>query len=176
MRLASDRSTSFSLGLMAVLTFCGTAFSADEKVSPEERIAKVRADFKSSDAAVRKRAVESQIHSDISAKLFPELRDALGDASGEIRSTAATAIGNLGAAAVPAVPQLVKQLKSDDTKEARETAARALGRIGKAAPEEKSAVPPLTAAAKEDADPVTRVVAHGALAMMSVDLDSQIAS
>jgi HEAT repeat protein len=49
-----------------------------------------------------------------------------------------------------------------------------LGRIGKAAPKEKSAIPPLETAAKEDPDPVTRTVALGALAMMEVSVDDQV--
>ena len=64
------------------------------------------------------------------------------------------------------IPKLAAQLKSDSFKEARETAARALGRIGKAAPDEKGGVAPLHAASQDDADPVTRVVALGALAML----------
>jgi HEAT repeat protein len=108
--------------------------------------------------------------------MLTEMRAALDDRDGAIRSTAATAIGNLGAAAVPAVPQLISQLKGDSSKEARETAARALGRIGKVTPDEKSLIDPLREASKDDADPVTRVVALGALAMIEVDVAQQIAS
>lgn len=151
-----------------------TTWAADGKGSPEERIAKIQADVRSPDAKVRLAAVGSLVHSDISSKLFPEMRSALADKDGEVRAVAATAIGNLGAAAVPAVQQLIAQLKSDPVKEARETAARALGRIGKAAPEEKSPIAPLTTAAKEDPDYVTRSVALGALAMMNVDPPGQI--
>ena len=82
----------------------------------------------------------------------------------------ATATGNLGATAAPAVPALIGQLQKDPSKEARETAARALGRIGKASKEERRAVPHLRTSAAKDADPVTRVVALGALAMMDVEL------
>jgi len=115
---------------------------------------------------VRKKAIESLIHSDLSAHLFPEMAATLKDSDGEVRSVAATAVGNLGAKAEPAVPALIAQLNSDKTKEARETAARALGRIGKAVPANRSAVKPLQKAAAEDADAVTRTVALGALAMM----------
>ena len=153
-----------------------SAVAAEPAASAEERIVKVRADLKSPDSAVRKTAIGSLVHSDISPKLLAEMRTALDDRDGEVRSVAATATGNLGAAAVPAVPQLIKQLKSDPVKEARETAARALGRIGKAAPDEKQLVAPLSAAARDDDDPVTRVVAHGALAMIEVELTEQIAS
>src|SRR4029077_315476 len=72
------------------------------------------------------------------------------------------------------IPTLVAGLQKDPVKEARETAARALGRIGKAAPKERGAVEPLTQASLKDDDPVTRVVAIGALAMMDVDVPRQI--
>src|SRR5258708_16080441 len=98
----------------------------------------------------------------------------LGEGAGEGGQPAARAMGNLGAAAVPAMGDLIAQLKSDTVKESRETAARALGRIGKAAPDEKHAINPLTTASQEDPDSVTRVVAHGALAMMGVELVGQI--
>lgn len=153
-----------------------SADAADPAASAEERIIKVRADLKSSDSAVRKTAIGSLVHSDISSKMLAEMRTALDDRDGEVRSVAATATGNLGAAAIPAVPQLITQLKTDPVKEARETAARALGRIGKADPDEKQLIGPLTAAAKDDADPVTRVVAHGALAMLEVEPAEQIVS
>lgn len=158
------------------LTFTMNLFAADQKDSAEERMAKTKAELKDKDAAVRQKAIGSLVHSDISEKLFPEMRAALADADGMVRSTAATAIGNLGKAAVPAIPDLVQRLAKDDVKEARETAARALGRIGKAAPEEKSVIAPLKAAAEKDADPVTRTVAHGALAMIDIDVAGQIAA
>ena len=143
----------------------------------EERIAKVKADLKSEDLAVRQAALGSLVHSDISPKLLAEMRTALGDREGAVRSTAATAIGNLGKEAIPAIPQLLAGLKKDPFKEARETAARALGRIGKAAPEnQERIVVPLRAASQDDADPVTRVVALGALAMIDVELAQQITS
>lgn len=153
-----------------------SARAAEPTGSAEERLAKVKADLKSEDSKVRQSAIGSLVHSDISSKCLAEMRAALDDRDGSVRSTAATAIGNLGAAAIPAVPQLVSKLKSDPFKEARETAARALGRIGKAAPDEKSLVGPLRAASQDDADPVTRVVAHGALAMIDVEVAQQITS
>jgi HEAT repeat protein len=151
--------------------------AADAKPSPEEQIAKVKADLQSGDATIRQAAIGSLVHSAISPKLLEEMRKALSDADEVVRSRAATAIGNLGADAVVAIPQLAAGLKSDQAKEARETAARALGRIGKAAPDSKDqVVPPLRLASLEDADPVTRVVALGALAMCDVELAAQIAA
>ncbi len=161
---------------LVVFVPSGDAQAADPKPGAEERIAQTRAALKSQDAAARLKAIGGLIHSDISDKLFPEMRACLADADGMVRSTAATAIGNLGKAAVPAIPELVSRLEKDDVKEARETAARALGRIGKAAPDEKSVIAPLKSASEKDADPVTRVVALGALAMIDVDVAGQIVS
>ena len=105
------------------------------------------------------------------------MRSALSDPDEVVRSRAATAIGNLGADAIVAIPQLAAQLKSDKAKEARETAARALGRIGKASPGSNDQLaPPLRTAGHYDADPVTRVVALGALAMIDFELPKQIAA
>ncbi len=170
------RKSTILAAFLAIVLGAAFASAADPAKSADERIAKVRADLKSADVAVRQAAIGALIHSDISPKLLAEMRAALDDKDGPIRSTAATAIGNLGAEAVPAVPQLIAQLKGDTHKEARETAARALGRIGKAAPKEARLVAPLRAATQEDADPVTRVVAHGALAMLDVELEKQIVS
>src|SRR5436189_3017305 len=82
-----------------------------------EQLAKVRGDLRSPDVAVRKKAIESLIHSDLSPHLFPEMAATLKDADGDVRSVAATAVGNLGAKAEPAIPALVAQLGKDDTKE-----------------------------------------------------------
>ena len=163
------------LGVLPAFTL-SVSHAADKAGTPAERIAQVQTDLKSIDPAVRKAAIGSLIHSDISPKMLTEMRATLSDRDGQIRSVAATAIGNLGAAAVPAIPQLIAQLKSDPVQEARETAARALGRIGKAAPAETLPINPLKSATKDDADPVTRVVAHGALAMIGVELPEQIAA
>ncbi len=147
---------------------------AEPATLAEERIAKTRAELIHADPTVRRAAIGSLIHSDISSRLQTEMRAALKDQDGEVRSMAATAIGNLGKEAVPALPELIVQLQKDKVKEARETAARALGRIGKAAPGETLPVAPLKAACKDDQDPVTRVVAHGALAMLEIDLAGQL--
>jgi HEAT repeat protein len=141
-----------------------------------ERMTKIRADLKSTHVEVRRAAIRALVHSDISELLREDMQAALADSDAEMRATAATAIGNLGGAAVPALPALIGQMQKDPSKEARETAARALGRIGKAAPKERQAVPPLRQAAARDADPVTRVVALGALAMMEVDIPEQVAA
>jgi HEAT repeat protein len=153
----------------------GSAALAQTKPLPE-RLAKARADLRNSEVEVRRAAIKALIHSDLSEKLREEIQAALKDGDAEVRATAATAIGNLGAQAAPAVPVLIAQLGKDAAKEARETAARALGRIGRAAKTERRAVEPLRRAAGKDADAVTRVVALGSLAMMDEDVPGQIAS
>lgn len=151
-----------------------TANDAAAKTAVAERIAKVRHDLQSPDAAVRHMAISSLIHSDLSAAMFADMQAALKDKDGKVREAAATATGNLGAAAVTAVPALVAQLKQDSVKEARETAARALGRIGKAAPKERSMREQLRASAANDTDAVTRVVSLGALYMLDDEMPEQI--
>jgi HEAT repeat protein len=141
--------------------------------SPES-LTKARADLTSSKVEVRRQTMKGLIHSDLSDHLVKEIQAGLQDSDGEVRATAATAIGNLGAKAEPAMPLLVAQLGKDGFKEARETAARALGRIGKAVPTNRDAVKPLRQAAAEDADPVTRTVALGALAMLNEDVPGQV--
>jgi HEAT repeat protein len=118
-----------------------------------EQITKARGDLMSVKVEVRRAAIRDLIHSELSEHLVPEMRDRLKDADGEVRSTAATALGNLGTKGVPAVPALIEQLQTDKYKEARETSARALGRLGKAVPTNRIGVKPLQKAAAEDADP-----------------------
>ena len=139
-----------------------------------KRMAQIRADLKSSQAEVRRVAIRSLVHADVSEPLREEIQAALADSDAEVRATAATATGNLGAAAVSAVPALIALMQGDSSKEARETAARALGRIGKAAKDERRLVPPLRQTAVKDTDPVTRVVALGALAMIEVEIPEQV--
>ena len=164
-----------SLAFLMALCLAPGAWAADKSGAEAERMAKVRAELKSTEVDVRRAAIRSLIHSDLSAKLREEIQTALKDSDAEVRATAATAVGNLGAASVPAVPSLIAQMQGDANKESRETAARALGRIGKAAPKEcKAVLPALRQTAAKDADPVTRVVALGALAMMDADVAEQV--
>jgi HEAT repeat protein len=166
--------------LIALFLSIGSALGADPK---PEQLDAVRKDLTSTDAEVRRKAMQGLIHSDLSAHLFAEMQAGLKDKDGEVRSVSATAIGNLGVKAEPAVKALIAQLEKDSYKEARETAARALGRIGKAtanSPEaslsSRLAIKPLVRASIDDADPVTRTVALGALAMMDVDIPGQVTS
>ena len=164
------------LALLIAVSLASMAWGAGQTPTAAERLEKVRADLKSPQVEARRVAIRSLVHSDLSAKLRAEIQEALKDADAEVRAMAATATGNLGAAATPAVPMLIALMQSDPAKEARETAARALGRIGKAAPEERRPVPPLRQTAVKDADPVTRVVALGSLALMNVDVPDQVVS
>ena len=161
-------------GFVVSAALTGTAADPADAATAAKRIADLRQNLQSPDAKVRLAAIGSLVHSDLSAAMFADMQTALKDNDGKVRETAATATGNLGAAAVPAVPQLIAQLEKDSVKEARETAARALGRIGKAAPAERSMMEPLKAAAAKDADPVTRVVALGALSMLDDDVPARI--
>jgi HEAT repeat protein len=139
-----------------------------------EALARVRADLTNPKVEIRRTAMKELIHSELSAHLVRDIQAGLADADGEVRATSATAVGNLGPRAEPAIPLLIAQLGKDGFKEARETAARALGRLGKAVPANRDAVKPLRQAAAEDADPVTRTVALGALAMMNEDVPGQV--
>jgi HEAT repeat protein len=172
------KSISMLVAATLFLTVCHESLSqaGGKAPSQEQRLEKARADLKSTQVEDRRAVIRSLVHSDLSAKLRPEIQNALKDADGEVRATAATATGNLGAAAASAVPALIELMQSDSNKETRETAARALGRIGKAVPDERRGVPPLRQTAVKDSDPVTRVVALGALAMMEVDVPEQVIS
>ena len=159
--------------IIACLLTAALLQAADEpvdKAAPGE----ARAGLKSTDVEVRRQTLGSLNHSDLSDGLIKEMLEMLKDDDGEVRSMAATAVGTHGEMALPGVPALIAQLKGDNYKEARETAARALGRIGKAVKTDRDAVGPLRQAADKDADPVTRVVALGALAMMDEDVPGQI--
>jgi HEAT repeat protein len=159
---------------LACLLATGLLPAADKPEDKAARLEKARAGLKSADVEVRRKTLGSLNHSDLSDSLINEMLGMLKDRDGEVRSMAATAVGNHGEAALPGVPALIAQLKDDSHKEARETAARALGRIGKAVRTHRTAVEPLRRAAAQDADPVTRVVALGALAMMEDDVPGRI--
>jgi HEAT repeat protein len=159
--------------LMLLLVVLTGAVGAEPSA---ESLDKVRAALTDPSAEVRRRTMRELIHSELSPHLLRELQAGLKDTDGEVRATAATAIGNLGPKAEPAVSSLVTQLEKDEFKEARETAARALGRIGKAIPTNRAAVKLLQRAAAEDSDPVTRTVALGALAMMDQDVPGQVSA
>lgn len=138
------------------------------------RLDETRNRLASSDPAARLAAVESLIHSDLTERSIDDLLVSLGDADGRVRSASATALGNQGELAIVAVEKLITTLQGDEFKEARETAARALGRIGKTVASERRGFEALQAAAEKDVDPVTRVVALGALAMWEDSVDERV--
>ncbi|WP_020470785.1 HEAT repeat domain-containing protein [Zavarzinella formosa] len=158
---------------VSVVLMASLALTIGAEPKPEQ-LAKVREELKSPKVEVRLAAIKQLIHSDLSDHLNAEMQACFKDTDGDVRSVAATAVGNLGAKAEGAIPALVAQLGHDKFKEARETAARALGRIGKALPENHDAEEPLRKAAANDEDPVTRTVALGALAMLNKDVPGQI--
>lgn len=160
--------------IIACLLTAALLQAADKPEDKAARLEKARAGLKSTDVEVRRQTLGSLNHSDLSDALIKEMLEMLKDDDGEVRSMAATAVGTHGEMALPGVPALIAQLKGDSNKEARETAARALGRIGKAVKTDRDAVGPLRQAADKDADPVTRVVALGALALMDEDVPGQI--
>ena len=161
---------------LACLLAASLLRAADKPDDKAARLENARSGLKSADVEVRRKTLGSLNHSDLSESLVKEMLELLRDDDGEVRSMAATAVGTHGEAALPGVPALIDQLKGDSYKEARETAARALGRIGKAVKTNRDAVEPLRQAAEKDADPVTRVVALGALAMMEDDVPGRVAA
>jgi HEAT repeat protein len=158
---------------VVAVAFLLAADKADDKAA---RLEKARAGLKSPDVEVRRKTLGSLNHSDLSDSLIRDMMALFKDSDGEVRSMAATAVGTHGEAALPGVPALIAQLKVDKHKEARETAARALGRIGKAVKTNRDALEPLAQAAEKDTDPVTRVVALGALAMMDNNVAGHVAA
>ena len=150
-----------------MLAWLRTTFETGGKLSPAQRQAQVQAGLRHSDVAVRRVAVHSLAHSDIADALAEATLAALDDSDAEVREWAATVLGPRGRLAEAAVPKLIAQLEKDTEKQCRETAARALGRIGKAVPENSQAQAALEKAGAGDPDSVTRVVALGALALMT---------
>lgn len=82
------------------------------------------------------------------------------------------ALGRMGAAALPAVDDVVRCLQSQAAVDTREEAAKALGKIGR--PAAASAVPALTKVAEGDKWPKVRRAAIEALGEMRTDAKSAI--
>jgi acetyl esterase len=157
-----------------MIAWLKTTFDTGRKLSPSERQAQVQAGLQHQEAAVRRIAVHSLAHSDIADALSGATIAALDDSDAEVREWAATVLGPRGKLAEVAVPKLIAQLQNDKEKKCRETAARALGRIGKAVPDNRQAIPALEQAGAHDPDSVTRVVALGALALISPNDSARI--
>jgi HEAT repeat protein len=80
--------------------------------------------------------------------------------------SAASALGNMKAAALPVLPDLMKALESHPQNDTRQEAAEAIGDIGPAA---KAAVPVLIKVAQNDKWPAVRKAAIGALGNIGPD-------
>lgn len=78
-------------------------------------------------------------------------------------SAAASALGNMKAAALPALPDLVKALEAHPQNKTRENAAQAIGEIG---PKASAAIPALMKAGQTDKWPSVRNAAVSALGEM----------
>ncbi len=150
-----------------MIAWLKTTFETGRKLSPAERRVQVQAGMRHASTEVRRVAVHSLAHSDLADGLVEDTIAALDDSDAEVREWAATVLGPRGKLAVSAVPKLIAQLQRDPTKQCRETAARALGRIGKVIPDDRRAIPALEQAGAQDSDSVTRVVALGALALIT---------
>ncbi|MBL8828185.1 MAG: HEAT repeat domain-containing protein, partial [Planctomycetaceae bacterium] len=159
-----------------MIAWLKTTFETGRKLSPAERRAQVQAGLRHASAEVRQVAVHSLAHSDLADGLVEETIAALADSDAEVREWAATVLGPRGKLAESAVPKLIAQLQGDKVKQCRETAARALGRIGKATPDDRRAIPVLEQASAQDPDSVTRVVALGALALITPSDTARIAA
>ena len=96
--------------------------------------------------AVRASAAQALVRVGPAAGDVPALAGALDNPDGYVAAFAAWSLGNLGAAAEPAVPDLVRLLARDDT---NAVVAAALARVGPAA---KAAVPELVKALASDDD------------------------
>jgi HEAT repeat protein/lysophospholipase L1-like esterase len=96
--------------------------------------------------AVRASAAQALVRVGPAAGDVPALAGALDNPDGYVAAFAAWSLGNLGAAAEPAVPDLVRLLARDDT---NAVVAGALARVGPAA---KAAVPELVKALASDDD------------------------
>lgn len=93
----------------------------------------------------------------------PVLASLLSEKDENISSAAASALGDMKTAAVPALPDLVKAMQSSAINKTRENAAEAIGKIGPKAP---SAVPALMNAVQNDKWPSVRKAAVTALGEM----------
>lgn len=90
------------------------------------------------------------------AETLPALRRATADADGRVRATAAQTIGDIGANAVAAVPDLVRMLESSDEGD-RISGCIGLRGIG---PGAAAALPALRNASEDSSDYVRRFAAH----------------
>lgn len=93
----------------------------------------------------------------------PVLASLLADRDKYTSKAAASALGDMGAAALPALPDLIRCMETHPLNETRENAAEAIGEIGVAA---SAAVPALIKAGRDDKWPAVRKAAVSALGEM----------
>jgi len=93
----------------------------------------------------------------------PILASLLSDRDESTSSSAASALGDMKTAALPALPDLMNCLASHSQNQTREDAAKAIGEIG---PKASAAVPALIKAAQNDKWPSVRKAAVSALGEM----------
>ena len=98
----------------------------------------------------------------------PVLRKTLKDTDARARAQAASALGEAGALAEPAVPELIEMLRKDPEERARLEATLALGNTGPAA---KAAVPALVDILRNEKMLSIRVNAAGSLGQIHCDPD-----
>lgn len=101
----------------------------------------------------------------------PVLAALLNSRDERTSSAAASALGEMKAAAVPALPDLERTLASHPQNKTRETAANAIGEMGKSA---ASSVPALIKSAQTDKWPAVRKAAVTALGEMGTDAHAAI--
>ncbi|MHB1422897.1 MAG: HEAT repeat domain-containing protein [Gemmataceae bacterium] len=152
-----------ALGL--VLASASLSFAADQEKKPAT-IPDLIQQLSSSDFPVRQRAAKQLGNLGLAARdAVPALGKLLHDAYGNVRGSAAKALGQIGP---PAVAELVKAL-NDPTIKNHAQIAKALAWIG---PPAKEAVPTLTELLKRDWEP-TRI--EGLIALGEIGSDAQTA-
>lgn len=100
-----------------------------------------------------------------------ELLERLRSEDARLRAETSWPVGKLGADAAPALPAIVRQLRTDEHPDARWGAAWCVGRIGNPAVE---AVPDVIAAITEDPDPDVRAQAANALGFIGLGSEQVI--
>ena len=122
----------FIVSLMVSLCLALSLYGFAQERSDEIR--KHIEDLKSSDYQIHSRATDALRQ--IGKEAVPALIAALKDEDADVRRSAATALGKIGAEAKEAIPSLTDALKDEDA-DVRNNAAEALSKIGAKAKEAK---------------------------------------